>query len=904
MGSVPLTVPGFAQRNDNQLEPIIGGTTLIFAGAQKTRLRQTTTWCCVALTVLMSGCHKELIDQPLLDQYQSSKDNIYYKGDARPLRYYKDHATGIEYPTECHIPDSGVQDSRQPRTLLTRHNDEVWSLSLQQTLELALTNNEIVRDDLQFLSGGNSVLNNPGRTPSVYDPALQETGVLFGNRGVAAALSDFDTRLTTRMTWGRSEQIQNSGFLNLAAGDTLTDETGAWSSRLEKTFGSGGTFSLQNDWNYSNNNVPALTKVFPSVFDGFLQAEYRQPLGAGAGAEFTRIAGPISNTLTGVSGVSQGVVISKINNDIAIAQFESSIQSLVKGVEDLYWSLYLGYQIYQAEINAMEDAVRNLEKVKLRIEAGDMQPVAEQQALANYYDADIRVRGSLADIYQREQRLRRLLGLQVNDGKIIRPSDEPTVAEFVPDWHMSLAEALNRRVELRSQKWNLKSIEKQLWAARSLTKPRVDGILNYRVNAFGDRLLGDGARGTASAFESLTDNDQTSWTVGFDVSVPIGLRAAKAQVRNYEIQLFKARKVMVAAEQEISHELAAAFGDLERWKGLADVNIQRQGNQEEQITKIQLEFESSTQTRDANAVDLLQRAKLELRNIRIAYYESLIRYNNAITEIHFRKGTLLTHNNIHLEEGLWSPDAYDDAIRRAWERSYADDAPKLRMKPMGFVAQYGHGSPDPIPEVAPANRIPTLNAYPPANDPTTTQPNLGPPAEDGPKIPNTDSFDMPAPDVPKPTDVPDPVARPYLPGPGNMTRRDTGLQRISHSQSHSNNTTGRVSLSAPKTTTQPATPATRNATTGNAQRPALKTTTIPRTSIIRTQRRQVSSPAATLRSTTMVTQPQAVPVAKRVMEQPAGQRITSSPSSSTTTATTPRKRKATEQVRVSWDDHD
>ena len=862
----------------------------------------------------MSGCHRELIDQPLLDQYELTKDNIYYKSEARPLQYYRDHATSIAHPTECHITDSEVKEGQEPRTLSNRRNDEVWNLTLQQAVELALTNNEVVRDDLQFLSSNNSVLANPRGTPSAFDPAIQETGVLFGNRGVVAALSDFDTRLSTRMTWGRSEVIQNSGFLNLNQGDELTDETGAFSTRLEKTLANSGTISFQQDWNYSLNNVPAFSKVFPSVFSGFLQAEYRQPLGAGAGVEFTRIAGPITNTLTGVSGVSQGVVISRINNDIALTQFESNVQSLVKGVEDLYWSLYLGYQVYQAEIDAMEDAVRNLEKVNIRIETGDLQPVAEQQAISNYLDSKIRVTGSLADIYQREVRLRRLLGLHVNDGKIIRPSDEPTIAEFVPDWHLSLAEALNRRVELRRQKWDLKSLEKQLWAARSLTKPRVDGVVNYRVNGFGDKLLGDGAGGSPSAFESLTDNNQTSWTVGIDVSLPFGFRAARAQVRNYELQLLKARKVLSTSEQEISYELANSFGELERWKTLANANIQRQENAETQIQKIQLEFESSSQTRDAGAVDLLQRAKQELRNIKIAYYESLIRYNNAITEIHFRKGTLLDHNNVHLQEGLWSPAAYDDAIRRAWERSYADDAPKLRVEPIGFVGRYGH--PDPIPEIAPAHRIPTLNA------PESDQDNLAPsedleppPEEDGPAIQDPTPEDLPSPEAPPAKDVGDPVARPFAPERKNVTRRDTSLQRIGYTESaDSSGSAGRVRLSSPKPQpkTQRSAPkkATGSPRPGQLQQSAQPQRSVQRSLQIPTQRalppasvitptaskpwKSVARKPAARKLTTAVVSPQAA----RPKPQPSPIRKAVPASASVPVP----KRKTAKNVEPNWDD--
>ena len=64
---------------------------------------------------------------------------------------------------------------------------------------------------------------------------------------------------------------------------------------------------------------------------------------------------------------------------------------------------------------------------------------------------------------------------------MIRPADEPIASEIVPDWKSSLTEALTERLELRKQKWNIKSLELQLKAARSLTKPRLDFISRYQI---------------------------------------------------------------------------------------------------------------------------------------------------------------------------------------------------------------------------------------------------------------------------------------------------------------------------------------------------------------------------------------------------------------------------------------
>ena len=687
----------------------------------------------VIFSMLFTGC------SPIArfkQRFSANKDHIFYvSDDHKPLDYYKDYATSIEYPTENCPIESDVPGVEGPQTLDHNQHLTPWDLTLEQVLHLALANNEILRDALQFRSGGNSILANPNNTPSSFDIEILESGVLFGSRGVQAALADFDTRWVTQMTWGRNEDIQNTPFFGVGGGNELYEDTGAFSTRVEKTFANSGSVAVEHQWNYSQNNVNnnlgvgQLGRLFPSAYTGSLTATYRQPLLAGRGTEFTRIAGPISNSLTGVSGVSQGVMISRINTDISLADVELNLANLVKGVEDLYWDLYLTYMTYQAEIDAMQDSVRNLNRVRAR----DDDSVVIYQAENAYERAKSRVQNSLADVYDTEARLRRTMGLQVNNGRIIRPSDPPSVASFQPDWTTSLAEALTRRVELRRQKWNIKSLELQLKAARSLVKPRFDFVSNYSVNGFGDHLLADqdDTRPFNSAYETLTNGNQTAWNFGFELNAPIGFRSAKAQVRNYESRLAKARKVLGAQEMEISHELAQSWRDMGRWRETAKTLLQRQETARLTIDAFEARMEGDSAARQqAEAIDFLLRAREQLRDDRIAYYRSVVEYNKSITDLQYRKGILLDYNNIFLEEGRWCHAAYDDALRRAYERTYAKENTKLHSEPMGVISRYGH----PDMQTEPVYEMPV------GKDASVRIPQDTPAPPNGPILPDSDKL--------------------------------------------------------------------------------------------------------------------------------------------------------------------
>ena len=192
-----------------------------------------------------------------------------------------------------------------------------------------------------------------------------------------------------------------------------------------------------------------------------------------------------------------------------------------------------------------------------------------------------------------------MLGLPVNDGRIIRPVDEPPIAKFVPDWYTSLTEALTRRPELRTQKWQIKSLELQLRAAKSLVHPQLNFVGSYQVNAFGNDLISQQSQISqpfSSAFASLAEADQTGWTAGFQFSMPIGFRAAWSQVRQYEIRIAKAREGLSVQEMEVAQELAVAFQNVAVNYQTAQSYFNRRVATERKLALYEYQYEVGTTT--------------------------------------------------------------------------------------------------------------------------------------------------------------------------------------------------------------------------------------------------------------------------------------------------------------------
>ncbi|MBL8851369.1 MAG: TolC family protein [Planctomycetaceae bacterium] len=622
-----------------------------------------------------------LICLALLCGCRKLRSHVWIDGDRETANYYVAQATHIAYPA-VNEPVAVAAYALDPHRLRNLDSSAIRDISLAEAIHTSLTNSQIVRSSGQFLSSSNPLLNSPDLLPSRYDPAIQESGVLFGQRGVEAALSEFDAQFTSSMLWGHNETISNNAFTSggLTPGDTLLEDTGVFNSEISKRFGGGGQFAVSHNWNYSLNNSPG--RLFGSVYEGSTRAEFRQPLLAGAGTEYTRIAGPVSESIQGVTGVGQGVLVARINNDMALADFEQAVHTLLRDIETQYWQLYLGYQAYHSQVAARDAALdvwRQLES-RARVGGAGAGLAAEADARDTYYRLRGQADAALDSLYAAEAELRRLMGLTVNDGEILRPTDEPVTANVLPDWNQNLLTAFARRPELRRQKWSIKSLDLQLRAAENLTRPRLDFVSAYQVNGFGDDLLGSPADGVTTkhlgnAYDTLASNQQTGWNLGLQFSVPIGLRYAHAQVRQFELRLAKAQAALQEQEVEISHEVAAAFRDLDRTYLALENSTQRLAAARDQHAALQSQHETDSERTPAQEVFRAQEAVAQAE---ITLASGLVEYNVALMNVQYRTGQLLEYDGITLTEGPWPSAAYSDADRHATARGKALPAILMR----------------------------------------------------------------------------------------------------------------------------------------------------------------------------------------------------------------------------------
>ena len=407
--------------------------------------------------------------------------------------------------------------------------------------------------------------------------------------------------------------------------------------------------SVRNFTTYDSNNQLS-NSIGPSSWDQIFETEIRQPLLQGAGTEFNRIAGPGARP-----GQINGFLIGRVRTDISLTDFERSVRDLVADVENAYWDLHFAFRDLEARVDARDIALVTAKKLEAQTATQGTGDAA--QAMEQYYrfESDVidAVNGRSVDgtrtnngsaggnfrgtggLRVAERRLRLILGIAINDGMLIRPSDEPAQSPIQYDWASSSHEAISRREEIRRQRWVIKQRELELLANRNFLKPQLDVVGRYRFRGFGKDLVNYDNK--SDAVSNLLDGNYQEWQAGLDYTLPVGFRKAFAAVRNSELGLRREAEVLKEQERVVLYGLSNAMNEMKRSYDSMQLQEKRLGEIVRQLQSLQAKWESGQDP----ALDVLLDTHRRLLDARLRYHQSRVEYALAVRNVEFEKGSLL-----------------------------------------------------------------------------------------------------------------------------------------------------------------------------------------------------------------------------------------------------------------------
>jgi outer membrane protein TolC len=497
------------------------------------------------------------------------------------------------------------------------------------------------------------------------DPAITATAIEI-------SLSKFDARWVSSLTWNTTEQPIGTSqsavqALGAAALQSINTQAATFETGMVKPLPTGGVAGITFTVPYQLTNSP-IARVNPS-YTPTLQFNFEQPLLQGFGVEINQLrsthpGGILQGDQFPTGGQVEGILITRLRFDQARADFERSVQQLVLNVEMAYWSLYYAYwDLYSNEAGlrqAYEAWKINNEKYRAgRLSLADFAQTRGQYELFRGNRIE-----SLGRLLEQERVLRRMLGLPMEDCTRLVPSDTPTLAPYQPDWCTAQAEALALKPELVIAREELKVRQLDLINQRNLLLPDLRFTSTYGITGLGNHLAG-GPEET-SALHSLASDHFTNWSVGLNLTVPIGFREAHANVRIARLNLARSYYVLRDAESKVSASLESQYRLI--LQSYAEIGARR-AQREAFADQLRARFQEYVAGR--GTLDILLEAQRFWAQALASEYAAVADYNNALAAFEYAKGTILQHDNVYIAEGPLPKCAQVRAVEHERERTKA-----------------------------------------------------------------------------------------------------------------------------------------------------------------------------------------------------------------------------------------
>jgi len=414
-----------------------------------------------------------------------------------------------------------------------------------------------------------------------------------------------------------------------------TSRSVAASASFSRLFTSGGSITASTSLSRDTSNN-FLTLVSPAWFTSF-GVEARQPLLQGRRIDPARRA----------------LRVSRATVDRSDASLRRTVTETVAAVEQAYWILVAARRDVAIRESTMQLADRQRADARVRVEA----QVLPESDLAQFTAEIERRRG---DLYaSRENAARAELALKA---LILESADSPlwgqTLALEDPpppaiastvDLQAALADAA-ARPELADSDARLALQQIELDAARDRLRPQLDLVGGYTARGvagarspdvrpfpgltveFQDELQG----ALGASLESVALNRLPDVTAGIQLTIPLGYRAAHADIATAESQ----RRQIEAARERIRIQIAVEVRNAVTALETAAQRIEA-ARATLDAARIQLRAEEDRLSAGATTPFFVLTRQNDLAAAEVADAAAIAAYRRALTELARARGTLL-----------------------------------------------------------------------------------------------------------------------------------------------------------------------------------------------------------------------------------------------------------------------
>jgi outer membrane protein TolC len=502
--------------------------------------------------------------------------------------------------------------SAQLATLAQTNVAEIRKLSLEDCIQIALQHNLDVQirrfnpELSQYTLGGSYGAYDPNfsiagdhsysSSPAGFDPQGRPYG------GTKTDANNFNTSLSGLLPY--------TG-LNYSLGARVTDTYGISTTVVETTnsLGQPVFVNLRGPFESVNGSV------------GFF--ELRQPL--------------LRNLW--IDNVRLQILLSKKNLKISELDVRNQVMSTITDVEQAYYNLIFAQENVRVQQKALELADRLLSENRKRVEVGALAPLDEKQAESQAAASRADLLGAQGTEDTQQRVLKNLLSDDYSQWQNVNVQPvEPLVAvpgkfDLQDSWRKGLAQRpdlLQQKLTLEKQGYIVKYQKNQLL-------PQLDLVGTAGYNA-SSRISFD------DALDQIGGRDNPFWSVGGQMSIPLGNRTArynyrgsKATQEQIALQLKQLQQTIII---QIENRIATTQTDYQRVQATREARVYAEAALEAEQKKL----ESGKST----SFEVL-RLQRDLTAARSSEIRALADYNIDLAQLAFNEGSTLERRHVNLE---------------------------------------------------------------------------------------------------------------------------------------------------------------------------------------------------------------------------------------------------------------
>ncbi|HJO03391.1 MAG TPA: TolC family protein [Acidobacteriota bacterium] len=421
-------------------------------------------------------------------------------------------------------------------------------LSLPDAVQLAFENNL----DIRVVAYDRSLAEERVTTAKgQFEPSL-----FFGVPGAIGV-----TPYPTGGAFGGGSGFGGLGYSNqrfpvstqLAGADVTTQRSFASLLDFQQQLG----FGLRYDVSYvaSRTDSNSIFNSLNPAWNNTLAVSVVQPLLNGRGRDATQASLRLARANTAVSRVS----------------FVAQVEQVLLQVEQAYWELVFAERDLEVKESSWRLATEQLERTRVQVEVGLTAPVEATQAEVQVAGREtdlIVARNALDNSRDALRALLRADRLPAGWETQLIATEEPTVVAAEIDVDAAVQQARERRAEMAAAAATIGARHVEVEATRNALLPRIDLIGQVSANGIGgDLIVRDGFFGDVVEVVPGSYNDAvkelfglgfTSWSAGFNITVPLGNSAAEGNYAQATLNEDRARTERLRTEQQIVLEVRLA----------------------------------------------------------------------------------------------------------------------------------------------------------------------------------------------------------------------------------------------------------------------------------------------------------------------------------------------------------